>query len=184
MIGDRFERIIDEFAKTVEVTDPEGKKDVFRPENLDGQDRYLVVYPPSAEARVGGASDGGTPDPQKKPGETAVREERAGVDRPGLYELRLTGGSGDTVGQASSDWFAVRLDPAEGDVSKLDIEDWKEQLSGLDVRRATADSLGDAFQTAGPGQQGDELWPHVLALCVGFLALESLLAALFGRRRQ
>ena len=73
------------------------------------------------------------------------------MDKPGLYEVRLVGGGTDSLPQPS-DWFSVRLDPAEGDVAKLDLDDWKEQLPGLDVRRAQADALGDAFQGSGPSQ--------------------------------
>lgn len=170
-IGDRFERIVDEYAKTVEVIDPLGNKEAFRPENLEGRDKYLIVYPPTAETRVAGADA-----PVRK-------EEAAGIDKPGLFELRLTGGAGDSVPQPS-DWFSVRIEPAEGDVGKLDIEEWKEVLKDVDTRRAQPDSLGEAFQGSGPSQQADELWPWALSLCVAFLAAESLLAALIGRARQ
>ncbi len=173
MIGDRFERVIDEYAKTVEVIDPLGNKEAFRPENLEGRDQYLIVFPPTAETRVGPAGSS----------ELARAPDSGGVDKPGLYEVRLTGGAGDSV-PPPSDWFAVRVDPSEGDVNKLDLDDWKEQLPGLDVRRAQSDSLGDAFQVSGGSQQGDELWPHALTFCIAFLAIESLLAAMFGRRRQ
>ncbi len=186
-IGDRYERIIDEFVKTVEVKDPNDRPEVFRPENLEGRDQYRIVYPPTADTRVG--SDAPGADAPKK-------EDAAGVDKPGFYEVKLQGAADGTA--TTSDWFAVRIDPQEGDIARLGIEDWKEQLPGLEPKEVTASSwargsdeedpllpaLRDVMHGGGPAQRDDELWPQALALCIAFLAAESLLAALFGRRRQ
>jgi hypothetical protein len=178
-IGERYERVIgtSEYAPTVEVIDPLGVKETFRPEPIEGREQFRIGYPPSAEARV--VSSGAEPASDNN----ARREETAGCERPGIYEVRLTGGAGDTI-PPPPDYFAVRLDPAEGEVARLDLEDWREQLPALDVHRAPPDSLGDAFQGPGQGPQGNDLWPYAVAGVVVLLALESLLAALFGRRRQ
>ena len=70
------------------------------------------------------------------------------------------------------------------EVAKLSIDDWREQLPALDVHTANPEALRDAFQGPGQGPQTNDLWPYAIACVVLLLALESLLAALFGRRRQ
>jgi len=177
-IGERYERVIGtaEYAPTVEVLEPDGVKSSSRPEAIEGREQFRIGYPPSADARV---------EKEAPPRGTngAPAPDAGGCEKPGIYEVKLTGGAGDSV-PAPPDYFAVRIDPNEGDVAKLDISDWHEQLPGLDAKAATPEVLADAFHSAGQGSQENELWPQVMALCVGLLALESVLAALFGRRRQ
>jgi hypothetical protein len=194
MIGERYERVIgtNEYAPTVEVTAPDGAKETFRPEAIEGREQFRISYPPSPDQRVGSGSDNPTapappppatpPAPGAKDG-AAPRHDDNGADKPGVYEVRMTGGAGDSV-PPPPDYFAVRLEPSEGDVAKLDVEDWREQLPSLDVKKALPDSVGEAFQGTVAGNQGDELWPYAVAAVITLLALESLLAALFGRRRQ
>lgn len=180
-IGERYERIIGtgEYAPTVEVTAPDGVKESFRPEAIEGREQFRIAYPPAPETRVAGES---SPRPARSDGDVK-RDEAAGCEKPGIYEVRLTGAAGDVL-PPPPDYFAVRLDPSEGEVAKLDLEDWREQLPALDAHRATPDSLADSFQGPGQGPQGNDLWPYAVASVVALLALESLLAALFGRRRQ
>src|SRR5204863_2558319 len=128
-IGDRYERLITsaEYAPNVEVTLPEGSREVYRPEVIDAREQFRIVYPPTSELKPEApkAPAPGTPPQLAPPGRG--RAEALGIERPGLYEVRLTGGATSEGASAPApDYFAVRVDPSEGDVTKLSIEDWKE----------------------------------------------------------
>jgi len=168
-IGGRFERLFrpEEYAANVEAETPDGRRESLVLEKLEDQDLYRLVYPQE-------------PDPDQP--DARDRERRDGADYPGLYTItrkNVAGAAEDPL----PDYFAVGLDTTEGDLAKFG----KEELSNaLEVPlQSSRWELTREVLKADTGAGGaQEYWKLFLGLMLGLLALESILAAAFGRNRR
>jgi hypothetical protein len=94
----------------------------------------------------------------------------------GFYELTLTrrdGGSDPLL-------FAANVDPAEGDLKRVDRRTLERSLAGSNVKVVLA---GQSLALADSGQQ-TEVWQYLLWLVVAVLAGEQVLGWFFGRARS
>lgn len=159
-LGGRFERLLrpEEYSAQIEVEGPppENRTENIQAQKLEGQEMYRLVYPPEGE--------------------------RGGTERPGLYTItRQQAGDG---GEAP-DYFAVTIEPGEGDLAKFSAEELSgPNALGVPVRTTRPDLAREVLQVDGGVGGAQEFWKHVLVAVLGLLALESILAAAFGRRRQ
>ncbi len=95
------------------------------------------------------------------------------VEASGLYRIE-TEGAGTLA-------FALQIDPFEGDLDRLSLDELpRVHPALLGVREAGRAESGTGDTTPRRG----ELWRLVAALCLGFLVLESLWGAWIGRRRR
>ena len=94
----------------------------------------------------------------------------------GFYELTLTrrDGGNDTL------LFAANVDPAEGDLKRVDRPALERSLAGSNVRIVSA---SQSLALADSGQQ-TEVWRYLLWLVVAVLAGEQVLGWFFGRARS
>ncbi len=118
---------------------------------------------------------GGRPalEPPRKIGNNRFSVSYGPADQAGIYELRLEGA------KPTRDLFAVNLDPAESDISRVPVEDLKSALP-LQVRSKL--SFSESVET-GARQEvagGSEFWRHIVVIVIIFLALETVLAQRFG----
>lgn len=163
-LGGRFERLLrpEEYSAQITVELPEGQRENIQATKLEGQEMYRLVYPP-------------LPDP------TAPRDTQTGTDRPGLYEV--TRAQTAEGGEPEPDYFAVTIDPGEGDLAKYSAEELGEAL-GVPVRISRPELAREVLKVDGGVGGAQEFWKHVLVAVLLLLALESILAAAFGRRRR
>ena len=98
-----------------------------------------------------------------------------GQSRPGAYELRF-GGLGEADGR--SEWFAVNVDPREGELTAIAPEDLAESYTGLDLAGERLDvEAGEEDPRTG------DLWMPLFWTVLALLVAESSLARFFGGRR-
>jgi hypothetical protein len=94
------------------------------------------------------------------------------VEAAGLYRVETEG--------AGSLAFAVLIDPAEGDLDRLSLD----ELAGVHPALVPLHG-GDGEDARGEdAPRRGELWRPVAAACLAFLVLESLWGAWIGRRRR
>lgn len=102
--------------------------------------------------------------PPLEPGDTA---------RVGAYAIEVEG--------SPPVRFVVRLDPREGDLSRL----LPGELTGLHPALALLRASEESADAASPGEpRRGELWRAVAAAALAFLVLESMWAAWLGRKRR
>ena len=94
------------------------------------------------------------------------------TERAGLYVIGLDGGRREP--------FAVQLDPAEGDLTRLGPAELTGLHPALTLLERGQDDTGSATQ----GPQRGELWRILAGLCLAFLVGESLWGAWIGQRRR
>lgn len=94
----------------------------------------------------------------------------------GFYELKLArrDGGDDTL------LFAANVDPAEGNLKRLDRRSLERELAGTNVKLVAA---SQAAALADVGQQ-TEVWWYLLWVAVAVLSGEQLLGWFFGRSRS
>lgn len=158
-LGGRYERILpaNEYAARVEVETPDGRRESIVLERLGSEEVYRLSYPHD--------------------------DERTGLDRSGLYTIRRIGVAREGA-PTVTDPFAVTVDTSEGALARFSADELEVAL-GLDVDAVSPEAARGVLQKDGGLAGGSrEYWREVLAAVVALLALESLLAALFGRRRR
>ncbi|RMG07052.1 MAG: VWA domain-containing protein [Planctomycetota bacterium] len=155
-LGERYERIYraDEYAAQIEVTSPSGHRESVVLQKLEGEDLYRLLYP-----------DG---------------DERSGLVESGAYTVVRRGPTASEAG--GPERFAVRIDPTEGDLAKFTAEELAEALE-FEVQAVRSEAVAEVLQGKGAAGGVREYWRELLAALVFLLALESVLAAAFGRRR-
>jgi hypothetical protein len=94
----------------------------------------------------------------------------------GFYELTLNRRDGG----ADAMLFAANVDPAEGDLKRVDRRRLERALAGSNVRIVSA---SQSLALADSGQQ-TEVWRYLLWLVVAVLAGEQVLGWFFGRARS
>ena len=110
--------------------------------------------------------------------------------RAGLYELKFhtvlpsdKEEAKEPVRKTRLDYFAVNVEPEEGDLETFSEEELRDLLPGLDfgmIDPAEASLFGRAPSRGG----GDsEYWRHFLGIMLGYLMVEMVLALFFGRYR-
>lgn len=75
--------------------------------------------------------------------------------------------------------FAANVDPTEGDLRRVNVEEMTRELAGTNVKIIPADAAADL---GGDGSQ-TELWWYLLWGAVVALCSEQVLAWYFGRGR-
>jgi hypothetical protein len=98
------------------------------------------------------------------------------VGRRGVYQLKLR----RSDGQPANILFAANLDPTEGDLRRLETEQFGSSFWGDRVSLIALADLGE-LEIAG-GQ--NELWLQVLIALAALLFLEQLIGWWFGHRRS
>lgn len=98
---------------------------------------------------------------------------------PGIYTVDF----GPTA-QKKPIYFAVNIDSREGDLTTFDTKNLDKALTGVKIEDIGADSM-DKWLAENSGEGSiDEYWRYFLYAAIALLVLESVLAMLFGRRRQ
>jgi hypothetical protein len=92
--------------------------------------------------------------------------------KAGFYRLDVQGGTQDV--------FAVNRDVAESDLKSLSQEALKKVLTGFDWGWIGLNE--DLVSALTRARQGVELWRHLLLAALFLMALETMLAQMFGRR--
>jgi hypothetical protein len=156
-LGGRYERLLrqEEYAAQVEVLTPGGLRESVVLAKDEQESHYRLVYP--------------------------ADDERGGLQESGLYTVTRKGVAGAT--EPEPDHFAVLLDPAEGDLAKFTADELGQAL-GVELQPIRAEAAREVLQDKGGLGGTREYWREFLAVVIALLALESLLAALFGRRRR
>lgn len=156
-IGGRYERLLpaEEYSASIEIESPvEGRSEGVDLTRVEGQELYRLVYP--------------------------MADKRAGLQESGLYTVRRRGKVQDK--DAAPDYFSVRLSPEEGDLTKFTPEELSEALE-VPVKPISPEGARDSLQAEGVHGGTREYWREFLAALIALLVLESVLAALFGRKR-
>jgi hypothetical protein len=156
-IGGRFERMLraEEYGK-VEVETPDGRHEQVPIEKLEDQELYRVLYPPEGE--------------------------REALEQSGLYGVQRSEVAGAAEDPAI-EHFAVTIDPIEGDLRKFSANELQAALE-VDVKPVAHEMVREVLQSQGGGSGAREYWRQAVVAVIALLALESILAAAFGRRRQ
>lgn len=116
------------------------------------------------------------PDQQSPPGEESLwRIDFAETDARGFYELEFERIDGRTERLL----FAANIDPAEGDLRRIEPAALERELGDAAVQLA---GIGSLSSLTAEGAKG-ELWMYILAALIGVLCLEQFLAWSFGLRR-
>lgn len=158
-IGGRYRRVLpaEEYAASIEVETPvEGRIEGVALTRIEGQELYELVYP--------------------------TDDERGGLQESGLYTLRRKG-SAKADKKPAPDFFAVQIHTEEGNLAKFGAEELQEALS-LHVKPVRPEGARDSLQAEGVHSGSREYWREFLVLVLILLVLESVLAALFGRKRK
>lgn len=93
-------------------------------------------------------------------------------ERAGFYRLSVAGGTQDV--------FAINRDPAEADLRSLTRE---QVLKLIPIRGITWIGMNEDLVSAlTRSRQGVELWRYLLIAALALMALETMLAQMFGRR--
>lgn len=132
-----------------------------------GSRRNIDATPQNAEKESGG--------------EMYVLPPITETQRPGVYATEMEIASGASGTTTEKTYFAVNVEPKEGDLERLTAE----MVPGFFPGMAVAWSAGGDSAPAAPAQPKDrgEIWTELVIAGISILALESLLAAWFGRRR-
>lgn len=108
-------------------------------------------------------------------GDTVWWLDFPGTDRRGFYEMQLTRNDAGIEGHL----FAANVEPAEGDLRRIEPPELREELDGANVVIVSGPSAANQV-VRGANQ---DMWKYVLGALVGVLCCEQLLGWLFGRRR-
>ena len=104
------------------------------------------------------------------------------TSEPGLYALELAyplSGAGNDAGRREVEHFAVNVDVAESDLTRVERPAFRTLYPGLALEFLTEIDMAPA--QSGVAREG-ELWRALLIALIGLLAAELLLAYWFGRR--
>jgi hypothetical protein len=130
----------------------------------------LDALPSAASAAAGETAAGTSPpaQPAAERGRATMRFEFPDTDLAGIYEVRLS----TTAAAEESRYFAVNVDPGEGDLATLHGRELAERLPGVkfDYRPATE------FRLAHQDPTGSELSQWLLYALIAVLIGEQLLA--------
>lgn len=143
------------------------------------------ITPPGGESKIIGIQ-GPTSGADKQKGLQAneSRIEYRDVFKAGIYTLEYQLPSTtleDTKGKDSRDYFAVNVQPEEGDLARLSREELLDKVKGLGVQyRKDAEQ---ARQESKVNQQS-EYWKPLLLLLLVLVNLETFLAMWFGRFKR
>ncbi|MEE8143106.1 MAG: hypothetical protein V3T77_08400, partial [Planctomycetota bacterium] len=99
-----------------------------------------------------------------------------GQSRPGAYEVRFGGKSTDE--ESRSEWFAVNVDPREGQLERISGEELREFYPEIILKEQTEKDGGDS------SHRGGEVWRNIFWVVLVLLGMESLLALHFGRGQR
>ena len=154
---------LEEFASKVRVKTPVDEEVAVVPEKVEGEELYRLTYPREQL--------------DSESGDDTEALNRDGLPDPGFYSVSSSNEKFET------DYFAVTLDPTEGNLAKFSGQELGEAL-GVAVREIVPAEVVETL-TADGGVGGQrEYWPELLALVLALLVTESILAAVFGRRRR
>ena len=156
-IGAVYTRVLEatEYARQVEVSSPDERVEGVPLQKLVGEDGYQLTYPLAAD--------------------------RDGLQASGIYTLTRKG-----VAQGEDpppDYFAVGVDPQEGDLAKFSAEELGSVLK-TEIRSLRPELAREAVQADVLGAGSKEYWRWFIATALGLMVFESILAAYFGRRRK
>ena len=156
-IGAVYTRVLEatEYARQVEVASPDERIEGVPLTKLPGEDGYRLTYPLAAD--------------------------REGLQASGIYTLTRKG-----VAQGEDpapDYFAVRVDPKEGDLAKFSAEELGNALKA-EVSLRRPELAREAVQADAGGAGSKEYWRWFIATALALMVFESILAAYFGRRRK
>ena len=156
-IGSRYERILEatQYASDVKVETPDDRFEGVPLEKLNSEEGYRLTYP--------------------------LASDRDGLQVSGLYTLTRKG-----VAQGEDpapDYFAVRVDPAEGDLTKFSALELGTAI-GVEVKALRAELAREALQSDVATAGSRDYWHWFMAAALVLLVSESILAAYFGRRRK
>lgn len=98
-----------------------------------------------------------------------------GIDRRGFYDLELN----RHTGEKENVLFAAQLDPRESQLKRLTASSLEGDFFGDKVKLVSSQELSE--QTVSGGNT--EIWPKILVLLFGVLALEQFLGWFWGRKR-
>lgn len=117
--------------------------------------------------------------PQRIEGEERHRLTYENTEMPGIYTV-------DFVGSPDNRqlYFSVNVDTAESDLSKLGKDELNAALPALKITSLESKLLRERVSDGSRGTEGNEHWREALYCVLGILVLESVLAMVFGRRRQ
>lgn len=97
------------------------------------------------------------------------------VLRRGFWQMELKRNDG----AVDSILYSFNVDSREGDLRRVDLDSLPAEYFG----KTTRVIAGDALLLQGDSGSSNEIWPQVLVLIAGVLALEQFLGWLFGKRR-
>jgi hypothetical protein len=114
------------------------------------------------------------------PGDSAFEILHEDTAVPGLYRLDLLRPS--TPGADTVEYFAVNVDPSEGDLKPMADEDFQSGYEALRYQSFDASEKIRALQGERELLRGREYWKWFLGAVLALALAETALAWLFGRR--
>jgi hypothetical protein len=165
-VGEPFELVVpsSEFTSDILLTTPAGDQLEKSLEKVpDEPDRFRLVH-----AETG------------RPGAYEVRFHAPG----GAAEPGAAGGAGGGAATSGErvEVFAVNVDPEEGDLTRIDVQELRQLVPELKFRLEREKGGEKTLKATERGPEANELWRYALWALLGVLAIESLLAMTFGRR--
>ncbi len=152
-----------------QVRRPGGKLSYRLPQGFGGSVEFMGPdkKPQKAAREIRGDSSG------NKEREEHWLSHPAG-EQPGINIYRITGG-----GKERSLWYATNVDPAEGELLRIDKEELRRSLpdTGYEFLTLSEDSSDVSFLVG----EKREAWKVLAWLLLALLVLESLMAFSFGR---
>ncbi|OHB73218.1 MAG: hypothetical protein A2W17_06185, partial [Planctomycetes bacterium RBG_16_41_13] len=157
------------YAKQFNLVTPQGGFITLSPSPLPEQQKFILAYP--GEKRDDVTPPNGGSDKIKK--DTVPSK---GVDTAGVYAIQK---SGALPSEKPIAYFAVNVNPDEGNLERITPQEIKNRFPDL-----KCEFIGEGAKTG----QGIEIkpptsgiWKYILYAVLTLLAVESLLAWLFGR---
>ena len=95
---------------------------------------------------------------------------------PGAYEIRYGGKAVEE--ESRSEWFAVNVDPQEGQLQRIPTDELTEFYPQIILEEHTEKDGGES------ANRGGEVWRNIFWAVLVLLGMESLLALYFGRGRM
>jgi len=158
----RYARALDEEPRNLPVGAPLGAEVATFPRGMS------VVRPDGSKKPLDGEAQS-TPGNRWRLPSVPGRETEAS----GLYSIQTEG-----AGVLS---FALVIDPLEGDLDRLSLD----EVGGIHPALVAVRNEGSSNDAAGAeAPRRGELWRPIAALCLAFLVFESLFGAWIGRRRR
>jgi hypothetical protein len=172
-VGEVFRRVYrsDEYASEVSLLMPEGDRDL----GGSGESRHVGKSMRTTRGEAGAEGD--------EPGPGAVETFELTHEEtfvPGLYRLDLR--RPHTPRGDSVEYFCVNVDTAESDLRRLGEDDLKISFPKLKYQVLDVSERVREITSEQSALRGREFWKWFLGAVLSLMAVESILAWLFGRR--